>query len=149
MSRYTQAELDSMKSGDRRVLIIGGAGQGKTTLAEAINSIVPDIGIIARVDDGRTTTAALQAALELSPKGAHFVHLAQSMDDMGKAFARSTNDVGNLIENLDREAFQLAKAEAYGYEPSRPKPKHSNGRYNKVNRKKNKASRKARKQNRR
>ena len=50
---------------------------------------------------------------------------------------------GSRIEALP--SVPLPKISA----PSKPKPKHHNGRCNQVNRSKNKASRKARKQNRR
>lgn len=49
----------------------------------------------------------------------------------------------------DIELKKLATYHYYDWSPSKPKPKHHNGRYNKVNRNKNKASRKARKQTRR
>ncbi|MFO0359262.1 MAG: hypothetical protein ACK50N_02080 [Flavobacteriales bacterium] len=49
----------------------------------------------------------------------------------------------------DLSLKKLASFHYHDWSPSKPKPKHHNGRYNKVNRSKNRASREARKQNRR
>ena len=50
--------------------------------------------------------------------------------------------------NPDMQLIKTASLYYHEWRPSMPKPKHRNGQYNQVNRKKNKASRKARKQNR-
>jgi hypothetical protein len=81
---------------------------------------------------------AMHAYRELMAQG-HKVTIEQQTTQEWRITAREA----------DIELKKLASYHYYDWSPSKPKPKHHNGRYNQVNRKKNKASRKARKQNRR
>lgn len=83
--------------------------------------------------------AAMHAYHELLAQG-HKVTIEQQM--MSREYVISSREPSIELKKYASDVY-------YAWSPSKPDPKHHNGRYNKVNRKKNKASRKARKQNRR
>lgn len=83
--------------------------------------------------------AAMYAYHQLIAQG-HKVTIEQQM--MSREYVITAREPSIELMKSASEAY-------YGWSPSAPNSKHHNGRYNKVNRKKNKASRKARKQTRR